>query len=72
MITDGMYENAIAALQNATRQLEPDGRNCAVCGDTDHQAFECHHNPLVLAAKYQALLESAVPLHELLHKLLPR
>jgi hypothetical protein len=24
-------------------QSEPDGRNCALCGDNDHQAFECPH-----------------------------
>lgn len=24
-------------------QIVPDGKNCAVCGDNDHQAFECHH-----------------------------
>ena len=28
-------------------QLEPDGNFCAVCGDTDHQAWECSRNPLV-------------------------
>lgn len=25
-------------------QTLPDGDNCAICGDTDHQAFECHFN----------------------------
>ena len=24
-------------------QTKPDGNNCAICGDNDHQAFECHH-----------------------------
>ncbi len=25
-------------------QISPDGLNCAICGDTDHQAFECPFN----------------------------
>jgi protein gp37 len=25
-------------------QHKPDGRNCVVCGDTDHQLWECHHS----------------------------
>lgn len=25
-------------------QTKPDGLNCAVCGDTDHQGFECRFN----------------------------
>ena len=25
-------------------QHQPDGRNCVVCGDTDHQLWECHHS----------------------------
>lgn len=28
-------------------QIEPDGNNCAICGDIDHQAFECHFNAFV-------------------------
>lgn len=28
-------------------QVRPDGDNCAICGDIDHQAFECRFNPFV-------------------------
>lgn len=27
-------------------QTRPDGQSCAVCGDTGHQAMECHHNKI--------------------------
>ena len=45
--TQANYLKAIRSLYAASKQLEPDGRPCAICHDTDHQAFECHHNPLV-------------------------
>lgn len=45
------YNEAIAALRDAATQLEPDGRGCVVCHDSGHQAFECHHNPLVMARR---------------------
>lgn len=48
------YDDAIAALQQARAQLAPDGNHCNVCGDSDHQAFECHHNPLLVARKWTA------------------
>ncbi len=35
-------------------QLEPDGDNCHVCHDSGHQAWECHHNPLVMARRASA------------------
>ena len=50
--TDEDYAEAIAALQDARTQLRPDGGHCSVCGDSGHQAFECHHNPLLLARKW--------------------
>lgn len=25
-------------------QIVPDGRNCTICGDIDHQAMECRFN----------------------------
>jgi len=28
------------------KQTKPDGKNCALCGDIDHQAFECRFNSL--------------------------
>lgn len=48
------YDEAIEALQLAKSQLAPDGDNCAVCGDSGHQAFECGHNPLLLARRWTA------------------
>jgi hypothetical protein len=43
------YEEAILALLDGMRQLTPDGENCRICHDSGHQAWECHHNPLVVA-----------------------
>lgn len=45
-ITKEDYQKAIVSLKSAMTQIDPDGNNCAVCGDNDHQAWECHHNPL--------------------------
>lgn len=45
------YTDAIDMLIGARQQLAPDGENCACCGDSGHQAWECHHNPLVMARK---------------------
>lgn len=52
--TAGDYDEAIEALQLARSQLRPDGNCCSVCEDSGHQAFECHHNPLLLARKWTA------------------
>jgi len=49
------YRDAIRCLELAMTQLQPDGNCCVVCGDNDHQAWECHHNPLVLARSGYAL-----------------
>lgn len=48
-ITHEDYEEAIESLRAARTQLEPDGNNCTVCHDSSHQAWECRHNPLVMA-----------------------
>lgn len=45
------YDEAIEALQDARNQVEPDGALCRVCHDGGHQAWECHHNPLVMARR---------------------
>ena len=45
------YAKAISDLNLAATQLRPDGAACAVCGDSGHQAWECHHNPLVMARR---------------------
>jgi hypothetical protein len=50
--TASEYDEAIEELVCARSQLKPDGRNCTVCGDSGHQAFECHHNPLVVARRW--------------------
>ena len=42
------YHKAIATLNAGLKQLEPDGNNCSICGDSGHQAWGCHHNPLTL------------------------
>ncbi|NUP08371.1 MAG: hypothetical protein HOW73_20165 [Polyangiaceae bacterium] len=68
--TKADYDRALADLSLAATQLAPDGRNCAVCGDTDHQAFECHQNPLVLARRYEELKEKADELHDSLHRVM--
>ncbi len=48
-ITLADYDDAIRELQDAKTQLDPDGYECRVCGDSGHQAWECHHNPLAMA-----------------------
>jgi len=45
------YSGAIEDLWLASRQLEPNGLSCSVCGDGGHQAWECDHNPLVMARR---------------------
>lgn len=47
----GDYLSALGALQEGLKQLKPDGCNCSICGDSDHQAWECRHNPLVKMAR---------------------
>lgn len=32
-------------------QVRPDGGVCEICGDNDHQAFECRFNPFVRLPK---------------------
>lgn len=29
-------------------QVEPDEKNCTICGNNDHQAFECRFNAFVV------------------------
>lgn len=43
------YDVAIQNLLDAKTQLFPDAKNCAVCGDNDHQVFACNLNVMVLA-----------------------
>lgn len=61
------YEKAIKSLQEASEQLEPDGHNCACCGDSGHQAFECGFNPLVAMEMCVLLSRTATKFHDQLH-----
>lgn len=36
-------------------QTKPDGKNCTICGDNDHQAFECRFNGFNLFEKEKRL-----------------
>lgn len=47
MFTKKDYENTIETIRLAMQQLDANGNNCSICGDNDHQAWECHFNPLV-------------------------
>jgi hypothetical protein len=63
------YDQAIQALQDAKKQLEADGNECSVCGDSGHMAFECGHNPLVAVAICRTVAKQSDALHETLHYL---
>ena len=67
--TSEQYDQAIQALYDARRQLVPDGKNCAICGGDDHQAFECGHNPLLAMDICVHIAKSADGLHQHLHYL---
>lgn len=69
--SDFEYDAAIQALQDAKGQLRPDGRPCAICHDSGHQAWGCWDNPVLLAARYKKFFASADELHLLLHRILP-
>ena len=47
------YKKLIYTIKKAMEQLEPDGNCCSICGDNDHQAWECHHNPISIEYKSQ-------------------
>lgn len=49
------YQQAIEYLQLGLKQLKPDGNCCLICGDNDHQAFECRFNPLIWKEKSEKL-----------------
>ena len=55
LITREQYFNALHMIVEAMGQLEPDSRVCVLCGDNDHQAWECDLNPvkMMLEAKRQ-------------------
>ena len=66
--TAEQYDKAIADLELAKAQLEPDGNCCAVCG-SGHMAWDCGHNPLVAVALCQRIAAESEALHETLHYL---
>lgn len=53
------YRVALENITQAMTQLQPDGRCCVLCGDNDHQAWECRINVLV-AAKNGSAWEKVV------------
>lgn len=54
VFTSANYSDAMQRLIAGLGQLGPDGNPCAICGDSGHQAWECHHNPLVIMQRVQA------------------
>lgn len=67
--TNEQYDKAIAHLQEARTQLEPNGNGCHCCGGSGHQAFECGHNPLVAMAMCVDVATHADVLHDIVHRL---
>lgn len=65
--TKEQYERASANLRDGMAQLAPDGRCCAICHDTGHQAWECGHNPLLAMATCAGVAKSSDELHRRLH-----
>lgn len=67
--TRNQYDIAIAALQRAKTQLEPDAFPCSICGDSGHMAFECGHNPLHAVLLCLEISKQSEQLHAQLHYL---
>lgn len=65
--TREQYDQAIELLQLGKEQLEPDGRYCSICTDSDHMAFECGFNPLVAMKMCEAIGKVGDEFHEVLH-----
>ncbi len=63
------YDEAIKNLQAGKTQLEHDGNECAICGDSGHAAGECGFNPLVAIAMCHDIAEHSNQLHDTLHRL---
>jgi hypothetical protein len=66
-LTAKHYDLAIEALTRAKTQFKPDGKDCAICGGNDHQAFECGRNPMVAMTVCHNVAEAAEKLHNLVH-----
>lgn len=65
--TATQYAQAISVLHEGSGQLAPDTYSCRICHDTDHQAWECGHNPLLAMATCEGIAKAAEDLHERLH-----
>ena len=63
------YQTAIESLRLGITQLEPDGNECAICGDGGHQAMECGRNPLLAQECCVTIAKQSEALHETLHAL---
>jgi len=50
-LTAADYDEAIQALKDAKTQSDHPSDGCTVCGDSGHQANQCHHNPLLMARR---------------------
>lgn len=67
--TKHQYEQAIESLKLGMDQLEPNGRDCSICSDSGHMAFECGMNPLVAVVMCQNIAQNSSKLHDDLHLL---
>ncbi len=68
-VTKEQYFAAINRLAAGVGQLEPNGRECAICGDGGHQAWECHHNTLRAIVFCDDIADRCEELHDILHHL---
>ena len=54
IMDENIYQGQIIQLLNLLfrmschGQTKPDGKNCTICGDNGHQAFECDQNAFKL------------------------
>lgn len=63
------YAQAIHDLTMGAQQLEPDARNCSICEDSGHMAFECGRNPLLAMLHCENIARQSDDLHTTLHQL---
>ena len=67
--TQIQYDDAIENLERGRTQLQPDGNNCAICGDSGHQAWGCGYNPLLAQKLCATIARQSDALHSTLHHL---
>jgi hypothetical protein len=66
IFTKRQYIECIKACTQAMTQLEPDGRNCVICG-REHFSWECPHNPLKAMSIIEDIYNKAGITHDILH-----